>query len=137
MFRKSLLPDTDLDTAKLVTTVYTKNGEETRPIENLAHLVNFRGVPEYVRVPQLRPGEDMFHTHDGDCIIVEITEPVTRNFVVGLNYEWDVDRVKRTLTYSDGRTYVDHVASMPSKEEFQMEKEMFMRLAGVASYGKV
>lgn len=131
MFRKSLLADIDLDNVKLVTTIYTKNGEETRPIENLARLVNFRGIPTYVRVPQLRPGEDMFHTDEGDCVIVEITEPVTRNFVVSVKYEWDYQDVKRTLVYADGRTYEDHVASMPTKEEFQAEKEMYSRMAGV------
>lgn len=133
MFKNGL---PDIEDAALVTTVFTKNGEETRPIENLARLVNFRGVPEYVREPRLRPGEEMFRTHDGDCIIVEM-EPTPRTAVVGLHYQWDSHAVRRTLIYSDGSTSVDHVSEMPSKAEFQAEKEMYSRWAGVETNGKV
>lgn len=124
MYRKSSLTDRDLANTVLVTTVYTKNGEETRPIENLARLVNYRGFPEYVREPQLRPGEELFRTRSGDCIIVEAQDDCCA-IVVGVDYEWEYQQVKRTLTYSDGRTSVSYQDKMPTREEYQLEIEMY------------
>lgn len=51
--------------------VQTRNGEEMRPVESLSRLVNYRGMPEYVQMPVLREGEEIYRTLDGGCHIVE------------------------------------------------------------------
>lgn len=116
-------------------TVYTKNGKETRPIaEVMKQLVNYRGIPEYVHNPVLRDGERIQRTADGRCLIVEhyVND---RSFVTAVRYEWDYQQVKRIVEYADGHTYESHVPGMPTKEEFQMEIEIYGATARIEANG--
>jgi len=107
--------------------VRTSHGVEKREVDHMRCFTDWKQRRAHgtglIAVPRLRKGEEIRWATDGSCHVIET--PVGPRFVTGLRYDYDGQQILRIVEYSDGTTYENHVAQMPTREEFEKEKELY------------
>ncbi len=79
--------------------------------------------PGFRAVPVLFDGEEIRWTIVNECLIIKLPRELGR-FVTALRYENDGQQPKRIVEYSDDTSYESYVTQMPTREEFEAEKDL-------------
>lgn len=106
--------------------VRTSNGVEMREVDYLQCAATSKKVGIHASgltsVPKLKAGEEIRWCSNGECHVI-VTHDYGR-IVTGLRYDYDGQLIMRVVEYSDGTSYETQVAQMPTREEFEAEKEL-------------